>query len=185
MSIKFHNKETNQWEILASNKAADIAIKDTGSNYKSNNVEGALKEVGGLAKANNIKLTEIDGRVQYIEENGVIGGGGGGGTGALPTITSDYDATIIDANEEQKIKIFFNSPNLGSGVCYIVCNDIELATVSVDQGYNDIIIPALGSGTFNLSLYVKDRAGLLSNTLSWNLTAGGLTATLTMNVNSD
>ena len=185
MSIKFHNKETNQWEILASNKAADIAIKDTGSNYKSDNVEGALKEVGGLAKANNIKLTEIDGRVQYIEENGVIGGGGGGGTGALPTITSDYDATIIDANEEQKIKIFFNSPNLGSGVCYIVCNDIELATVSVDQGYNDIIIPALGSGTFNLSLYVKDRAGLLSNTLSWNLTAGGLTATLTMNTNID
>ncbi len=186
MSIKFCNKETGEWEILASNKATDIAIKDSGSNYLSNNVEGALKEVGGLAKANNIKLTEIDGRVQYIEENGVIGGGGGGGgTGALPTITSEYDATIIDANEEQVIRIFFTSPNLGSGTCYVVCNNIELTTITVNQGYNNITIPALGSGNFNISLYVKDRAGLLSNTLSWNLTAGGLSATLTMNTNID
>lgn len=185
MSIKFHNKKTNEWEVLASNKATDISIKDNGSNYESNNVEGALREVGGLAKANNIKINEIDGRVQYIEENGVIGGGGGGGTGALPTITSEYDATIIDGNEEQVIRIFFSSPNLGSGTCYIICNDIELTTVAVNQGYNDITIPALGSGNFNISLYVKDRAGLLSNTLNWNLTAGGLSVTLTMNTNID
>lgn len=184
MSIKYHNDKTGKWEIIASNKASDIAINDNGSNFNSNNVEGALKEVGGLVKANDIKLSEIDGRVQYIEEHGTTGGGGSGG-GALPTITSEYNATIIDASEEQIIKIFFSSPNLGSGTCYIVCNDIELLTVPVDQGYNNVTIPALGSGTFKLSLYVKDRAGLLSNTLNWDLTAGGLIATLTMNTNLD
>ena len=118
MSIKYHNDKTGKWEIIASNKASDIAINDNGSNFNSNNVEGALKEVGGLVKANNIKLSEIDGRVQYIEEHGTTGGGGSGG-GALPTITSEYSATIIDASEEQIIKIFFSSPNLGLSLIHI------------------------------------------------------------------
>ena len=81
MSVKHYNEETDQWEILASNRAMDIAIKDSSSNYESNNVEGALKEIGSLSKANDIKITELDGRVQYIEEHGVIGGGGSGGGG--------------------------------------------------------------------------------------------------------
>ena len=34
-------------------------LYDNESNFNSNNVEGALKEVGGLAKANDIKLSEI------------------------------------------------------------------------------------------------------------------------------
>ena len=190
MSVKHYNEETDQWEILASNRAMDIAIKDSSSNYESNNVEGALKEIGSLSKANDIKITELDGRVQYIEEHGVIGGGGsggggGGGTGSLPTITSQYDTEIVDANEDITIRIFFSSPNLGTGTCYVICNNVEILTVTVDQGYNDITIPALGSGLFDISMYVKDRAGLLSNTLSWNLTAGGLSVKLTMNTNID
>ena len=113
MSVKHYNEETDQWEILASNRAMDIAIKDSSSNYESNNVEGALKEIGSLSKANDIKITELDGRVQYIEEHGVIGdgsgGGGGGGTGSLPTITSQYDTEIVDANEDITIRKDYSS----------------------------------------------------------------------------
>ena len=39
MSIKYHNDKTGKWEIIASNKASDIAINDNGSNFNSNNVE--------------------------------------------------------------------------------------------------------------------------------------------------
>ena len=72
--------------------------------------------------------------------------GGGGGGGSMPTITSDFTINKSDGVSEINIPIFFNSPNLGQGIAYVLINNVEVATQTIQQGNNTIAVPPLGAG---------------------------------------
>lgn len=180
MSIKKWNESTQQWEIVALNNATTIPILDLKNNYESNNVEGALREAGeGLkqTKINNERLSIIE----YKLNDHIINHPSSGGGSILPTIESSFTIDTADAKENINIPIYFVSPNLGEGICYININDIEIATQTIEQGDNIIRIPALGNGIFKIDLKVKDRYGLFSNKLSWTVTCGGIEINLLSN----
>ena len=165
------------WVEVANNsssfgKATNISITDANDLYDSSNVEGALSEIAYDIK--QIKRELLD------HETNHPSGGGGGGTGTLlPTISSDFEINTSDGETPIEIPIFFNSPNLGDGTCYIMVKNIEVKTQQISQGNNTIVVPPIGAGNnINISIYVKDRAGLMSNQLTWIVTAGGISMKL-------
>ena len=182
--IKKFNPETGEWEIYGSTEAKDINLIDVENNFSNKNVEGALREISNKLskttanlKAHSATLVEHTSNIAWLKENGGGGtGGGGGGTASAPTITSSFeDGTIVTKEEEVKIPIFFTSPNLGEGTAYVMIDNVEAAIISgIKQGNNTIDIGKLTNLRNVVSIYVKDRTGMLSNQLTWTIIAGGI-----------
>lgn len=189
MAIKRKNTN-NEWII--DQRATETSIVDIGGHFESNNVEGALRELAE-SQANNEELQSLTQRmntaeedIQWLKVNG--GGGGGGGSTAVPTITSVFENTAVEKGQDVNIPIFFSSPNMGSGTAYILVNNLQVDAVGVSQGNNVIKIKAeyLASKTENLvGIYVKDRAGLVSNQLTWTIISGGIELTTTFDYEAD
>ena len=170
---------------ISSGKAIDVSISDISDSYDTDNVEGALAEIGHKIKDVNTKVDKINTTFADHLENHPSGGDGPGG-GVLPTIKSSFEISTSDGKTDIVIPIFFTSPNLGEGTCYILVNNIEVKTQQVQQGNNDIIVPAIGAGTnIPISIYVKDRAGMISNQITWTVTAGGIEIKLNTKTTSD
>ena len=127
MSIKIYNKATGKWTVQASNQASEILLVDVQDNYQSGHVEGALREVATSLenqkldtellqnRVDNIadevegvindvvdnqlitinkRLDDIDEDIEYLIQNG-----GGGGSSFVPTITSDFEADVIEQGQ--------------------------------------------------------------------------------------
>lgn len=185
-SIKRYNKKNNKWEIKSTSDAINLGIMDIEGNFESDNVEGALRELSGIKDNVNVNSQSINSIKNTINEHLTNHPSGGSGTGgSMPTIESDWELTTVDGDLDFTIPIYYTSPNLGEGTCYVLINNVETSIQSVNQGNNEIRISALGSGTKKIVIYVKDRAGLLSNKLTWNVVCGGIKLTVTMNTNID
>lgn len=221
-SIKAYNPQTGKWEVQATSQSSEINVMDLGDNFKSDNVEGCLRELGenikeqgvdlevlkGTVGKNKDKLSEVEVMAKdsaakisktaaqlenlsadvydhFLNHPGGNGEGGSGGGGTMPTITSNFNATSVEADTEVNIPIFFKSPNLGEGICYIIVNNIEVGTQTVKQGNNTINIGVLPKLSNTISLYVKDRSGLLSNQLDWKIVKGGVELSITFDSDVD
>ena len=155
--------------------AVNVSIRDSDDLFESRNVEGALNELSYAIKS-------VDNELTNHKNNHPTGGGGG----SMPTITSDFTISKSDGISEIIIPIFFNSPSLGEGLVYVLVNNVEVATQTVQQGNNNVVVPPLGAGrNIIISIYVKDRAGLLSNQMNWTVTSGGISLTMLTDTNAD
>ena len=214
MTIRYKDSEGN-W--VTGNKAIETTIVDSGGNFESSNVEGALRElaektksnsdvasVEAAVKSNTTKITKLQSQVstnatdidnlqsdmttakediEYLKVNG----GGGGGSSAVPTIKSDFEDCAIDKGSDLVIPIFFTSPNMGDGTAYIMVNNIQVDTAGVKQGNNNVRVYArfLTATDNKVAIYVKDRSGIVTNQLSWNIIAGGIELTSTFDYEVD
>ena len=194
-STKKHDGK--DWKKFGSTKAVDIKITDFSGNFESDNVEGALREASskisdveaateGQKKAiqNHASvLAQHEEDIAWLKENG----GGGGSTGNIaPTITSKFeDGTIVEKGKDVIIPIFFSSPNLGNGTAVIVIDGIEVNSVNVKAGNNNVNIGKLTNLHTEVSIYVKDRVGMLSNQLTWNIVCGGIDLTVDFDSSAD
>lgn len=190
--IRKYNPETGKWEIYGSSEATDINLIDVGDNFEDKNVEGALREISDklnetLANldAHKNTLIEHSSDIEWLKEHGGGGGGGNGGASA-PTITSTFESCVIDKETEISIPIFFTSPNLGEGTAYVIINNVEVASIpGIKQGNNVIELGKLTDLKSEISIYVKDRTNMLSNQLSWTVTAGGIDLTIEFDDTAD
>ena len=175
----FYNEITNQWEPIVTSDR--LPIVDLGKNYDSDNLEGALQEIakwkndigsGSLGLLGE-RMDKAESDIEWLKVNG-----GGGGSGAVaPVITSTIpENTEIKLNSGDKldIPIIFSSANLGQGICYIMIDNVEVNTQTIKQGSNTINIGTMDELKSTLTLYAKDRAGLVSNSLSWTVINGGI-----------
>ena len=208
MALKIKN-EKGEWVI--DQKAIQTSIIDAEGNFESDHVEGALRELSDRIKQGegmeeleikinavtdkvgsvssqvntlNTKVNALEEDVEWLKENG-----GGGGTGSvLPTITSEFTDVAIDKGESIEIPIFFSSPNMGDGTAYVTINDILAFKVNITQGNNVIKIESSyleGKTENKVAIYVKDRASLVSNQLSWTVIAGGIELSTTFDYEVD
>ena len=192
MALKIKN-EKGEWVI--DQKAIQTSIVDLEGNFESEHVEGALRELADKIKQGEgtdelkIKVNNVENRVgvlesdvEWLKENG-----GGGSGSVLPTITSTFEDCAIDKGESIEIPIFFSSPNMGDGTAYIIINNVVVFTTSVNQGNNNIRIEGnyLTSVKNEVGIYVKDRAGLVSNQLNWKVIAGGIELSTSFDYNVD
>ena len=163
---------------MSTGQAINVSIIDNDDLFESSNVEGALNELA-------YELQNINNDFTNHKNNSSIHGGGGGG-GSMPTITSDFEINKSDGISYIDIPIYYTSPNLGEGIAYILINNVEVGTQTVQQGNNTIAVPPLGAGrNIIVSIYVKDRAGLLSNQLNWTVTSGGISLTMLTDTSAD
>ena len=190
MSLKIKNAN-GEW--IVDQKAIQTSIIDLEGNFESKNVEGALRELAAKksrssdelemkVETNRLSIQRLNSRVakneediEWLKENG----GGGGGGSIVPTITSTFTDAEIEKGQDITIPIFFSSPSGGNGTAYISVNNIEVGNAGVKQGNNNVKV----SGTYLnktdnvVGIYVRDRAGIASNQLNFNVVAGGITLT--------
>ena len=160
--------------------AVELQIKK--NTLEINNVKKEISNVKGNVESTVNTLNDHEDRISYLEANG-----GGGGGSIVPTITSTFKDCAIEKGQDFTIPIFFSSPSGGTGTAYIIVNNMEVDYLSVKQGNNNLKI--LGkhlTQTDNIvGIYVKDRAGLVSNQLNWNVIAGGIEVTTTFDYEVD
>ena len=160
--------------------AVELQIKK--NTLEINNAKKEISNVKGNVQSTVNTLNDHEDRISYLEANG-----GGGGGSIVPTITSTFKDCAIEKGQDFTIPIFFSSPSGGTGTAYVIVNNMEVDYLSVKQGNNNLKI--LGkhlTQTDNIvGIYVKDRAGLVSNQLNWNVIAGGIEVTTTFDYEVD
>lgn len=189
MSIKIFDPSSGKWVVQATNTAQDTFVVDGEGNYESNNVEEVLKEIAE-------EIDSLNDRVEYIYENGTIGGnngtggGGGGGSSNLPTLSLQSDATVSARTDETvDIYVLFATPNTGNGTLQYSISSVysdsdvqidnnvpkyESFTKTVTAGKLRVSIPGRKSGTHKVDIYVTDAAGFVSNSVSVTINSGAL-----------
>lgn len=127
-------------------------------------------------------ITKINTDIKDIKENGVIGGGGGtGGNNTAPTISTTFDTKLFTVDEAITIPYFLIDGEGGPMIASYTLNDVEQAPVSIKLGQNKWEVGKLQKGTYRLKIYVKDRGGLFSNQLIFDIQVGALEITSNFN----
>ena len=166
-------KNSDIVNIEAMAKANSSKIADL--QQKTNNTTNTL---GGIQS----DLNQAKEDIEWLKANG-----GGGGGSNLPTIKSDFKDCAIDKGTDLTIPIFFSSPNMGNATLYFLVNNIQVDTTGIKQGNNNVKLASryLTATDNVVSVYAKDRAGLVSNQLSWNIIVGGIDLTSTFDYTVD
>ena len=112
-------------------------------------------------------------------------GGSGGSTGAYISTTLPEDITV-GINEDFELLLDFASPNPGKGTLKVFINDIEALSTSITQGESMTKISSslFSKGNNKLVVYVLDRKGQMSNSLTFYIRYGSTEITSDFDVYS-
>ena len=82
MSMKYFDHENDQWKKIGTPHAFNVEVEDMGGKFEceEKNVENCLSELKD-------DVVEMKKNIDYIYENGTLGGGSGGGGSIVPVIT--------------------------------------------------------------------------------------------------
>lgn len=139
-------------------------VKDEGVHYVVKSLKS--KEVAGI----NIDNAIID---KYEKFTG-SGDNGGGGNNTAPTVTSTLTKKVFTVDEEIIIPYFVIDGEGGSMEVFRSLDDVDQKPEKIEMGANNWNVGALQRGTHRLKLYVKDRGGLFSNQLVFDIQVGAL-----------
>ena len=97
------------------------------------------------------------------------------------SITSAYISTtlqenvMVGLNENFDLLLDFVSPNLGKGTLKVFINDVESISKSIGQGESTTVIEGhlFSKGNNKVVVYVLDRVGVMSNSLTFYIRYGG------------
>ena len=120
------------------------------------------------------RLNKLEQGVFYISKNG---GGGSGGGATAPYITTEMPETVmVSTGEDLIFDIDFTSPNIGKGTLRAYVNDVDVLSMKIEQTKTNITIPTnkFEKGTNKVVVYVIDRVGVMSNTITFYVRYGGL-----------
>ena len=101
----------------------------------------------------------------------------GSGTGATSAYISTTlsDNIMVGTGEDFNLILDFASPNPGKGTLKVFINDIDSMTTNIGQGESTTKVPSnlLSKGTNMVVVYVLDRVGMMSNSLTFYVRYGG------------
>lgn len=118
------------------------------------------------------RLNKIEEGLYYVSKNG----GGGGGATAPYISTTLPETVLVNTNENLTLDIDFNSPNPGKGTLRVFVNNVDTINTKIMMGESKTVIPysAFARGSNQITVYVIDRVGVISNTLTFYVRYGGL-----------
>ena len=102
-------------------------------------------------------------------------GGSGGGSSASAYISTELEENVMVGTDENfNLTIDFVSPNPGKGTLKVFINDVEAVSKSVGQGESTTTIEGakFTKGTNRVTVYVIDRVGVMSNSLTFYIRYG-------------
>lgn len=169
MSIKIFDDENQSWKKVGIAHALNVEVEDMGGKFKTEtkSVENCLGELKD-------DVTEMKKNIDYIYQNGTIGGGNGG-PGVVPTITlKGEDQYVIKPDETIDIRFYFSSPNPGNGKA-ICRNGDDVTEMVVTKGveYKWVVGP-FKRGKYTLSIMAEDRQGIFSEPVLIGVKSGAL-----------
>ena len=113
---------------------------------------------------------------------------GGGGTSSTSAYISTQlsENVMVSTGESFDLILDFASPNLGKGTLKVFINDKDSLTTSIGQGESTTIIRSdlLSKGQNKVVVYVLDRVGVMSNSLTFYVRYGSLEITSDFDVYS-
>ena len=103
------------------------------------------------------------------------GTGDGGGSTSAYISSTDAENLIVSTGEDLELHLDFSSPNAGRGTLKIFINDVNSLNVSLAQGETTTVIDGelFSKGNNTLTVYVLDRVGSMSNSLTFYVRYGG------------
>ena len=102
-------------------------------------------------------------------------GGSGGGSSTSAYISTELEENVMVGTDENfNLIIDFVSPNPGKGTLKVFINDVEAVSKSVGQGESTTTIEGakFTKGTNRVTVYVIDRVGVMSNSLTFYIRYG-------------
>ena len=149
---------------------------DSAKNYP---IASELEAREGVS--NDVLMTPLR-TLQLLEENGMNSGGGGI---TIPVLSSEYNQTSVDTGTSISIPITFYSPNLGKGTLHLLVDGVEVSNTQIAQGSSYAEFGVLEKGNHRLSIFVVDRGGIYTDTLSFNIKVGALDISSTFDDSTD
>ena len=111
---------------------------------------------------------------------------GGGGTTSSYISTTLEENILVQTNEDFNLLLDFSSPNLGKGTLKVFINDVDSVSTPIPQGESTTVIShtLLTKGTNKMVVYVLDRTGTMSNSLTFYIRYGSTELTSTFDAYS-
>ena len=103
-----------------------------------------------------------------------IAGGGGGGSASAYISTTLPEEAMVETGFDFDILIDFYSPNPGKGTLKVFVNDVDVLSTAITQGETTTTLThdKLTKGTNRIVVYVLDRIGTMSNSLTFYVRYG-------------
>ena len=161
------------------NTPKETIIENKEGVLDSTNVEDALTELGRKTKEQGETITgysetlnSMQEDIDWLKENG---GGSGGGTSAYISTTLN-ETVMVNTGDNLNLALDFYSPNIGNGTLKVFINDVDSFTTKIKQGDTITLISGdlFTKGTNRVTVYVIDRVGVMSNSLTFYVRYGGL-----------
>ena len=121
------------------------------------------------------RLNKIEDALYYINQNKGTGGGA-----TAPYISTELSENIlVGTGENFDLHLDFSSPNMGKGTLKVFINDVESVSVRIDQGESTTTVSGelFSKGTNRVVVYVLDRVGVMSNSLTFYVRYGSTEVT--------
>ena len=101
-------------------------------------------------------------------------GGGGGGAAAAYISTTLEENVMVETGYDFDILLDFYSPNPGKGTLKVFVNDVDALSTPIMQGESTTTLSyeKLTKGTNKIVVYVLDRIGTMSNSLTFYVRYG-------------
>ena len=102
-------------------------------------------------------------------------GGSGGGSSTSAYISTELEENVMVGTDENfDLTLDFVSPNPGKGTLKVFINDVEAVSKSIGQGESTTTIEGakFAKGTNRVTVYVIDRVGVMSNSLTFYIRYG-------------
>ena len=103
-----------------------------------------------------------------------VAGGGGGSSASAYISTTLPEEAMVETGFDFDILIDFYSPNPGKGTLKVFVNDVDVLSTAINQGETTTTLThdKLTKGTNRIVVYVLDRIGTMSNSLTFYVRYG-------------
>lgn len=120
-------------------------------------------------------LTALDFYANGAKVKSVQFSGGGGSGGGSPYISTELSENVlVQIGQDFELTIDYYAPSGGKGTLKVFINNVDSLTTSVVDGTNTITMSSdkLNKGTNQVVVYAIDRAGMMSNSLTFYVRYG-------------
>ena len=171
----------------------DIDLSEYVTKTDINNLHPVVKSTDELYALNTKNIS--DGTLAFVTEDKTyfsytakdgweeLKAQGEGGTGVVSAFLSSPDSEniTVQTGSDLTLNLDFYSPNIGRGTLKVLVNDVDVMSATISQGESANVISRdyLSKGTNEVSVYVIDRTGVLTNVLVFYVRYGSTEITTT------
>ena len=175
---------------------------DVITDSRLNKIEDAIYDINKKASEDDVDLSEYVSKPEleskgyltevpsdYITEdelNDALANFEGGGASAPYISTNLSENLMIELDSPFNLHLDFYSPNIGNGTLKVFVNDVDILTTRISQGESttQVSTERFIKGENNVTVYVLDRVGLMSNSLTFYVRYGSTEFTSTFDSHS-